>query len=623
MFFARAAADAAGVRAWHLASILVLLAAGVSIAAQAPGAPPPQSHADASIRGVVIDMATVRPLPHVTVVLPNASRRTTTDEHGAFEFAGVPAGVCTLRAEIPGRAWAAYGQLRPDGDASFLVLDAGTHVEGIQLRSWPQATIAGRVTDPDGQPVPHATVEVARRVFTLESFRPDYRHELALETDADGRYHAELPAGHLLATVRLTNVTIPDSVQNGYHQEIATPAVGDMITRKLARASAPMITGRSAHVGAFRVQVMSLGTANAPAPIIGDAVATTYRASARALTLEPGATTSADFQLQAVRAFAVSGVVSAAPGVNSYVAVRLTRLDEPAMMQFSTGPAMSSETAIGLTDASGAFTLLGVPAGRYELFVRNQLDGPPATARRGGTVESARTEITVAGTDVANVTLPLRQTPVVRGRVEFVGDPPPTPAEISAMRFGLYEDLLSSTPKPVIPPLASDGSFALGGDVPDRYWPTADLGQWAITDITIGGQSFDDRIVVIGDEGVPDVRVIAAPWKTQAQVWGTVHLPAGVRFDDIDVALFPMDYAERMAGDRFNRRRVRLQRLRSSQFNLAYLPPGTYNLVAYREVDGADPERPFFDRLAAHAIRLFLPAGQPQRLDLSVAEMGR
>jgi hypothetical protein len=300
-------------------------------------------------------------------------------------------------------------------------------------------------------------------------------------------------------------------------------------------------------------------------------------------------------------------------------------MTEPAMMQFSAGPPVSSETAIAITDARGAFTMLGVPGGRYELFVRLEADGPTVPPPlRSGTAESVRAEVTVVDADVQGLTLALRPTPTVRGQIEFVGDPPPTNAEKAAMRFGLYEDLLSSTPKPIVPLIRPDGSFQFSGLVPGRYWPTANLGDWALEHVSINGQSFDDRVIMLGDEGLSSVGVMARRWRKRADVfYGTVGLPPGMVPDEVTVAMFPSDYAERIANGNLSARRVRFQRLRTPAFNLGTLPPGEYCVVAYREADGQDPTRAFFDLLAPRALQVAVRDGEPKSVVLTVADIRR
>lgn len=587
------------------------LAALTSVGAQVVSQRLPQPTGDASLKGVVTDGVSGKVVPRVRVaVLGTATVNTTTDDQGVFEIANLPAGVFSLLVDVPGRG---------SDRASGITLAAGQHLEGLKLRSWPRASVDGRVTTPDGVPVSGATVEIARRVILPNSFVEDFRHELVVDTDADGRYHAVLSAGHYLVTVRSTNVTIPASVQDAYHQEIVRPSLGALVHDRLDLSAAPVITGRGIAKGEFRYQVMALHKDQVPAP--PDAPATTYRTAARRVDLHPGEVSSVDFHLDVVRTFSVSGVVEG-PVNASMVTVRLTSLAEPAMMQFSVGPPLTSETAIGITDAKGAFTILGVPAGRYEAFIRLGNDGPQVPGpQRVGTTASARREVTVDG-DVRSLVLTLRPTPTVTGHVEFVGDPPPTAIEKARMRFGLYEELLSSTPKPLLPLIRADGSFQFTGEVPGRYWPTADLGDWSLQHITINGESYDDRIIVLGDEGLSNVTVVAERWNKRPDVlWGTVNLEPGTTPLDLSLAVFPTDYAQRFDAGILVYRRAHIVPLLRNQFNLGAMPAGDYYLVAYHQIDGQDPTRAFLDRLARHAIRVTKRDGQPTKAVLSVTDI--
>lgn len=614
-----------GVR--RLACLVLILGLSLldPLAAQTIVARPPQPVGNASASGVVIDAMTGSALPHVRVaVLGAATVNTMTNDDGHFEIANLPEGRYGLLANVPGRGATRYGQLRADGDSVSVSLKAGEHLDNLRILSWPRGTIAGRVVDPEGRPIADATVEIARRMFTLQSYRPDYSHDVDVQTDGDGQYRVELPAGHYLATVRRTNVTIPDSVQDAYHQELATPAVSDAISRQLRRSDAPVITGRGLHVGDVRFQVMALRYPKAPAPPLSSQdVTTTYQVAAREVDLRAGAQSTLDFHLDIVPTFTISGTVTRPNGAGSFVTVRLTSLAEPRMMQFSAGPPLESETAIALTDGLGNFTMLGVPAGRYELFVRTHKDVPPPPAFvQVGTDAWVRTEITVEDASVTGVALTLRPTPTVTGQITFIGETQPTAVEKAAMRIGLYEDLLSSTPKTLTPFLFPDGSFRFS-EVPGRYWPVASLGNWAIQHVTIKGVPYDDRIVVLGDDDLSDVQVVAAQRNAYAGLSGLVQRGPGVRPEEITVAVFPVDYADRMSGDRFTPRRVRFQRLQPQGFGIGFLPAGNYYAVAYREVDGMDPERPFFDRLAAHATPVSLEDGQQRTLTLTVSDITR
>jgi hypothetical protein len=343
-------------------------------------------------------------------------------------------------------------------------------------------------------------------------------------------------------------------------------------------------------------------------------------ARARPVDLRSGVGSSLDFQLEVVPAFKVSGVVSGPKG-GAFVAVRLTSTTEPSMMQFSQGPQLGSETAIAITDARGAFTMLGVPAGKYVLFVRLRPDDPTVTweeRRTMGTAQSARSELSIESIDVKDVALTLRTTPTITGQIVFAGDPLPTSADIRAMRFGLYEDFLSSIPKPVTPLIRPDGSFQFSGIVPGRYWPVASLGEWGIHHINIDGRSFDNRPIVLDNEGLTDVRIVATHWRSQAAIYGTVRLPPGMSPDEVTVAVFPGDYSQRIADGNLSSRRVRFLRLRNAQFNHAFLPAGSYYVVAYREADGADPTNEFFERLALGAQLVTLAEAELKPVTLAV-----
>ena len=140
----------------------------------------------------------------------SATRRTAvTGIDGRYEIAGVAAGEWELSARAKGFV---RGELQP------LTLEAGKSQRDVQLTLEPAGSVAGTVTEPDGSPVPGASIsiepatakapedtatdEVGQQLARLESFASGGTGARHARTDIHGEYRvADLAPGDY--TVRL------------------------------------------------------------------------------------------------------------------------------------------------------------------------------------------------------------------------------------------------------------------------------------------------------------------------------------------------------------------------------------------------------------------------------------
>ena len=140
--------------------------------------PEPKSVPEYSISGIVIDTATGNPVGHALVVLAiyeaprtqggeHPMRRVMTDDEGKFEFRGLTViARAGIEASKPGYHSAREIRLAPGHTMNAfqeLTVEPGADVK-ITLK--PEATIAGRVVDENGEPIErlpvHLTFEAAR-----------------------------------------------------------------------------------------------------------------------------------------------------------------------------------------------------------------------------------------------------------------------------------------------------------------------------------------------------------------------------------------------------------------------------------------------------------------------------
>ena len=128
---------------------------------------------------------------------PVPSFRAETDGQGNFVFEGLNPGRYHLRVERPAYIGQSYSA--SVGVPTLLKLDPGQKVTGINFTLIPQTTIAGRITDENGEPVSHARVAMLR--MTFQEGRKHIEPAVAANTAADGSFTiGALPAGRFFCS---------------------------------------------------------------------------------------------------------------------------------------------------------------------------------------------------------------------------------------------------------------------------------------------------------------------------------------------------------------------------------------------------------------------------------------
>lgn len=119
-----------------------------------------------SLKGDLVRKATVR-LQGVGGQLgqPPISYSETTDSGGNFVFDDVAPGRYMLSAEKPGFVTTRYGARSNTSSGTQLALTAGMEMKDLAIKMTPQGVIAGKVLDPDGDPVVSVQVQAMRYTY--------------------------------------------------------------------------------------------------------------------------------------------------------------------------------------------------------------------------------------------------------------------------------------------------------------------------------------------------------------------------------------------------------------------------------------------------------------------------
>jgi protocatechuate 3,4-dioxygenase beta subunit len=140
----------------------------------------------------------------VTLTLEGTPRRwatTRTDGSGRFQFEGLPAGKYDLRATKENEGSAIYGAKSVLELGDPITLGDGETPAAITLRFIHAASLSGRVSDADGEPVPDASVNLLRQgrklgALVLVQYRQastDDRGEYRFSNIDPGKYYLHCP----------------------------------------------------------------------------------------------------------------------------------------------------------------------------------------------------------------------------------------------------------------------------------------------------------------------------------------------------------------------------------------------------------------------------------------------
>jgi protocatechuate 3,4-dioxygenase beta subunit len=646
--------------------------------------PPPP--ATGLIVGQVIDAASGRSVPGAIVSLntntaallaaglassaeefaalgPAVPTRIIADAEGRFVFRNLAKGRYAFSATASGYLIGQHGQGRAGGPGYPIELEEGERIFDATIRLWKAATISGTILDEANEPVVGANVRTMRRAISGGRIR--WLLSTTAQTDDRGFYRIAglLPGDYGVAVVSSMS-TLPATTVDAYFELMMSgqSSVNSPLYRDLVSSGGPSPSLSNGYrVGDFVVQPSTpLGRSQLP-PAPGDdgrvlAYQTVYHPSATSvaqlsvITLASGEEkTGIDLHLRLVSTFRVSGTVTGVEGPVANIGVKLL---PAASEEFSTE--LGLEVANTATDARGAFTFLGVPAGAYTLKVLKiprplatpssegmvmvssgaggvsfgtPLGGPPTLPLPLPTDPTlwATLPVSVSEANVSGLAVSLRPGYRVTGRVEFEGTRDrPTPEQIQRIGVGLTP--VDSRLSGVVAPgrISLDGQFRTLGFPPGKYVVTISPGspglEWTLKSATFGGRDVSDEPLEIAGSDVEGMVLVLTDRPTQLS--GTVRTAQGQGDGQADVIVFPADH------DRWKQYGVTPRRARSVRatktgaYSIQGLPAGDYYLVAVDSTSSREWQDPKFLETAARvATRVTLVDGDKKTLDLKASRI--
>lgn len=635
-----------------LTSVSVAIAVA-ALSAQTQGPRPPTG--TGLIVGQVVNATTGRGVANVAVTLvpsqnvrPGGSfanpRGIITDAEGRFVLRSLPAGAYQLTARRSGYSESFFGAVTPGGEGRSIVLDEGGRAGDATIRLWKLAVIGGTIVDEAGEPIIGLQVRALKRSLTAGRWKfGDYYSTIRYgsHTDDRGMYRiADLEPGEYIVSVPLTSAVAPASAVAALEALRTDPAARAAYTatsEAFMAGGAPTAGPGSARTLAVGDFVQALTTPGlAPVSRVNGSVlmyqtefypGVTSAASAQAVTVGAGEERGGlDFAMAPVPTMRVSGMVSGSAGPSAGLTLRLVQSDGDTLLQ-------ETQVATTVSDASGAFTFLGVPPGRYIVRVMSMPRLPQVMTQVGAVMRMeqgagssseptlwADVPVSVANVDTTGVAVSLSTGVRASGHVVFdATSTKPDPAQLagSVITFELADGR---------PPLRyGDDRTRLTGDTfttpelpPGKYLVRMDpRGPWTMKSAMAGPRDISDVPLVVDGRELPPITITVTD-KPGTSLGGTVRGLTNASAD-ATVFLFPVERDAWVDYGSFPRRLRRARVAKSGMYVVVAVPPGEYYVVALAEDRAADWRDPkVLDALAGVATRVTIAEDEAKTLDLKV-----
>jgi uncharacterized protein (DUF2141 family) len=675
-------------------------AQGAKPAGQEP-APPPKP--TGIILGAVVDAAGNKPIAGATVTIngsvqqvmlsigdmimpppaatggpapaaPTAPRQVMTSASGAFMFRELGKGRYTMRVSSPGYLAGSYGQSKPGGASQSIELLQEDERRGdLVIRMWKSASLSGTIVDEANEPVIGYLVRVIRRVMVAG--KPRLSPGTTATTDDRGAYRfSGLTPGDYLVAVMLTQTTMPVATSEAYFQQMMAggSSLNSEIYRELSSSGAP-----SGMMSGYRVGDLTLESSMAGRVGIGGALipppgddgklvvypnqfypASRLASQATVITLASGQDRSGiEFQLKLAPAFRVSGIVMGPDGPQRNLGVKLFPVGAD---EFTSDNGI--EAAATATDATGAFTFLGVTPGDYTLkclrMPRPQASNSPSMTMvevmgANGSFMSigtsgpntapppplpteltlwATTSVSVSDSDVAGLSVALRTGARISGRLVFEGTKePPGPDQLQRASISI-NPVSGSTPIQILAAakrVETDGRFSTVGYPPGRYTVSASvqsapsapggppvMTNWTLKSAAFGGHDVSDEGLDLGADDVAGIVITFTD--RQTELTGTVRGDKGQPDTTASVIVLPADSQAWRQGVMNVRRLRNVRTTTTGGFTVTGLPPGDYLVAAVNEDAVAEWQDPkFLEKVAAVAVHVPVGDGEKKSQELA------
>ena len=498
-------------------------------------------------------------------------------------------------------------------------MKAGESRPPVKISMWRPATISGTVTDERGEPIVGVSVRAFWRTNQIVGSRFAAAGNLAI-TDDRGAYRMTglAPGQYLVAVVSIAATFQPGGLA------IALQATKDPQLRGEVTTVSPEIStvGNAANQQFGDVVLLTQSSMPIPpAPAAGrrmEVYPTTFypgaavATAADALAVQSGDDrTGVNIQLKPVPTVRINGRLHMPDSSAGPKAVRLVPAASAGVISES-----RLETATALSAADGTFTLLGVPAGQYVLRVTTPVPaagGNVAAPLASAPLFWAAESVSVADTDISDLSITLRPGIEVSGRVEFRAD---KPEQIEGYPVSIWP--ADGRPDYATAEFDAQGMFR-ARIVPGRYFFVADT-PWSVVAVRYNGQDVSDTALDVKGEAVSGITVILS--RDTSRLSGSVQRSQGTAASQASVFVFPVN-PDNWSGAGLTRRRlVRQISSDAGAFEIRNLPAGEYFIVAVEELTAIDwPDPKTIEALSRIATRITLSENEQRTMPLVLRQL--
>ena len=592
-------------------------------AQQAPArdaAPAPPPVGTSVIAGIVTTAGDrSQPVRRAKVTLAGGAgggRLVITDDTGRFEFAGLPSGRYTLRAEKPAYLTMWYGATRPDRPGTSIQLAEGQRMADVTLKLHRGAVISGVIRDDRGQPAAGVNVQAMWYRTVIGERRLLAAGQGALYnqyTDDRGAYRIYgLAAGEYAVIAAHRSGSGSFRVTTDADIEAALKAVKQP---SAGRAGTPPAATSSGRVTTTPSPGMSYAPSFFPgAPDV---------AAATMISLTAGEEKDGvDFAIGFVPTATVEGTVMMPSGsLPANLEVRIVNTGRVPVLSVDFGSVFPIRPG-----PDGAFRFRGIAPGRYAVVATTATagGGRPGGAGAGATATPlwATANVTVNGTDISGLALSLQPGMTVSGRVDYRATSKPVPS-LPGTRVMLAPQLTGSQVSVGQLQMAAkeDGTFAVTGVMPGRYVlrvlpPTGSTG-WLVGSAMLKDTDLADHLLEVRpNESISGIAITLID--QPAELSGVLQDASGRPAPDYTVILFASDKTQWRSG---SRRIFQVRPGTDGKFQFRNLVAGVYRLAAVTDVEQGEWFDPaFLAELAKASVAVTIGTGESKVQDIRIAK---
>jgi Carboxypeptidase regulatory-like domain len=524
------------------------------LAPQQPARDTPAQETSASAAGViagrVVAADTGRPVKRARVTVSAAElpggRGVLTDDAGAFQIVELPAGRYTVSVSKSGFVSLAYGQRRPLQAGTPVQLAEGQEVRNIDIRLPRGSVITGHVYDETGDPMPGVVVRVLRYQYQQGNRRLSTAG--TAQTDDLGQYRVwGLMPGDYYVDAQ-SRINLPFGGPAGRGRGAAAGAIAGLVGAIAGPNVGNLFTAEDENQKAYAPTYFP------GAPAVEEA---------QVVTVGLGQTASGiDFALQLVRVARVSGRVlnpdgSPATRGNVNLATETQVAGRGNQLGANYGSRLNGD---------GTFAISNVPPGRYVLRARgNNAEWP----------QYASLPVTVAGTDISDISVTVAEGATVIGTVSFAAGrtAPPDTGQVRISSVAIDPGLTNSQAR-----IEEDNSFKIVA-IPagaHLFRPNGQLRGWSLKSVVMDGRDITDTPIEVRS-GQEITRVAVTFTDAVNEINGRITSDQGSPLTEYTVLAFSTDstfwrpLSRHIATGRPDQ---------TGNFRIRGLPAGGYYLVA-------------------------------------------